>query len=92
MAKREAASSRSNYPFALNRNTPPGNPHADDPWFRFFFGQRGAPPGMEPQRGLGSGVIVSAEGYLLTKEQLTQKIEWCSKVPLARAKMPVPFE
>ncbi len=49
---------------------PPANPHADDPWFRFFFGQRGGPLGMEPQRGLGSGVIVSAEGYLLTNHHV----------------------
>jgi serine protease DegQ len=50
--------------------TPQGNPHADDPWFRFFFGQRGAPQGLEPQRGLGSGVIVSAEGYLITNHHV----------------------
>jgi Do/DeqQ family serine protease len=49
-----------------------GNPHADDPWFRFFFGQRGAPPGMEPQRGLGSGVIVSPEGILLTNHHVIE--------------------
>jgi serine protease DegQ len=49
---------------------PQGNPHADDPWFRFFFGQRGAPQGLEPQRGLGSGVIVSAEGYLITNHHV----------------------
>ncbi len=49
---------------------PQGNPHADDPWFRFFFGQRGAPPDLEPQRGLGSGVIVSAEGYLITNHHV----------------------
>jgi serine protease DegQ len=46
------------------------NPHADDPWFRFFFGQNGAPQGREPQRGLGSGVIVSAEGYLITNHHV----------------------
>jgi serine protease DegQ len=50
----------------------PANPHADDPWFRFFFGQRGAPQGMEPQRGLGSGVIVSAEGYLITNHHVVE--------------------
>jgi serine protease DegQ len=48
----------------------PANPHADDPWFRFFFGQRGEPQGLEPQRGLGSGVIVSAEGYLITNHHV----------------------
>jgi serine protease DegQ len=50
--------------------TPQANPHADDPWFRFFFGQNGAPQGLEPQRGLGSGVIVSAEGYLITNHHV----------------------
>ena len=35
------------------------NPHADDPRFRFFFGDR---PQGQAQVGLGSGVIVSPEG------------------------------
>jgi serine protease DegQ len=46
------------------------NPHADDPWFRFFFGGR-APP-TETQQGLGSGVIVSPEGYLLTNHHVIE--------------------
>jgi serine protease DegQ len=51
---------------------PIANPHADDPWFRFFFGQRAAPQGLEPQRGLGSGVIVSPEGYLITNHHVVE--------------------
>jgi serine protease DegQ len=51
---------------------PPKNPHADDPWFRFFFGQRGLPQGPEAQRGLGSGVIVSPEGYLITNHHVIE--------------------
>ena len=41
------------------------SPLFDDPIFRHFFGER---PDGEPRRnsGLGSGVIVSANGYILT--------------------------
>ncbi len=44
------------------------SPHLDDPAFRFFFGERGGAP--QPQVGLGSGVIVSPEGYLLTNQHV----------------------
>ena len=44
------------------------NPHADDPRFRFFFGDRA--PAAQQQLGLGSGVIVSPEGYLLTNHHV----------------------
>jgi serine protease DegQ len=45
------------------------NPHTDDPRFRFFFGDR-ADAGQ--QVGLGSGVIVAAEGYLLTNHHVVE--------------------
>ncbi|HSI55929.1 MAG TPA: Do family serine endopeptidase [Ideonella sp.] len=50
-----------------------GNPHAQDPWFRFFYGQRGEQQQrQQPQMGLGSGVIVAAEGYLLTNNHVIE--------------------
>ena len=42
------------------------HPPVDDPRWRFFFGDRAA----QPQVGLGSGVIVSPEGYLLTNHHV----------------------
>jgi serine protease DegQ len=51
--------------------TPERNPHAEDPWFRFFFGDQ-AQRQQQPQVGLGSGVIVSADGYLLTNNHVIE--------------------
>jgi len=45
------------------------NPHDGDPWYRYFFGDRS--PG-EVQRGVGSGVIVSPQGYLLTNNHVVE--------------------
>jgi Do/DeqQ family serine protease len=48
------------------RKAPARNPHEGDPWFDFFFGDRD----RQAQVGLGSGVIVSSEGYLLTNNHV----------------------
>ncbi len=47
------------------------NPRNNDPWFKFFFGDQG----NQPQVGLGSGVIVSASGYILTNNHVVESAD-----------------
>ena len=47
-------------------------PGFDDPTFRQFFGGRVPDIQMPPQAGLGSGVIISADGYVVTNNHVIQ--------------------
>jgi serine protease DegQ len=54
----------------VRRRSP--NPLPDDPLFQRFFGERFAGP--ETQLSLGSGVIVSREGYILTNDHIVEGV------------------
>jgi serine protease DegQ len=52
----------------------PRQPLMDDPVFRYFFGEQGD-PGVQRREGLGSGVIVSEKGYILTNHHVVDSVD-----------------
>ncbi len=65
-----SAAARKAAPAVVSINTSKAvrHPRSNDPWFEFFFGDQG----NQQQAGLGSGVIVSPEGYILTNNHVVE--------------------
>lgn len=70
-----SAAARSASPAVVSINTSravANTPNSADPWFRFFFGDQAQ---AQPRTGLGSGVIVSPAGYILTNNHVIEEAD-----------------
>ena len=55
----------------IRRRQPQQYPFMNDPFFRHFFGERNQQaPEAPPRQGLGSGVIIDANGYIITNHHV----------------------
>jgi serine protease DegQ len=57
--------------FTTKEARQPKNPFMDDPFFRKFFGDRSGDQ-EEKQFSLGSGVVISSQGYILTNNHVVE--------------------
>lgn len=60
----------------IRRRQPQQFPFMNDPFFRRFFGERNPQQQQpQPQQGLGSGVIIDANGYIVTNHHVIDGAE-----------------
>lgn len=61
--------------YTTNEVKVPLNPFIDDPRFRFFFGDQFEESQPQSSSSLGSGVIVSHDGYILTNHHVIESAD-----------------